>query len=102
VFAFAQSGAALSTGLDLSPEAIAAAQAEQQVALAAHPAASAAVHLTSGDFFSHSSSPDFRGPYDVGYDYTFLCALHPGGREHEGMVKSSMLRLSAKRRMGQM
>jgi hypothetical protein len=84
VFAFAAAGAALSTGLDICPLAIEAAKAERQLRLSGNPAASAAVHLTSGDFFSHGSSPDFRGPYDIGYDYTFLCALHPGGRDGGG------------------
>jgi hypothetical protein len=83
VFAFAQSGAVVSTGLDLSPEATAAATAEQHVALAADPAASSAVHLTAGDFFRHAQDPGFKGPYDIGYDYTFLCALHPGRQSHE-------------------
>lgn len=68
----------MSVGLDLSPEAIAAAKAEQQQQLADNPTASAAAHLVAGDFFKHSSSPEFKGPFDVGYDYTFLCALHPG------------------------
>jgi len=68
----------VSVGLDLSPEAIAAAQAEQQAALSGNPSASAAVSLCAGDFFSHSASGDFKGPFDIGYDYTFLCALHPG------------------------
>jgi hypothetical protein len=62
----------------LCPEAIAAAKEEQQVELASHPAASSAVHLVAGDFFSHGSNAESKGPFDVGYDYTFLCALHPG------------------------
>lgn len=79
VFAFATAGAAVSAGLDLSPEAVAAAKAAQQSELADNPAASAAVHLVAGDFFNHSrSGADYKGPFDVGYDYTFLCALHPG------------------------
>jgi len=78
VFAFAAAWASVSVGLDICPIAISAAQAEQQAELSGNPSASAAVSLCAGDFFSHSASGDFKGPYDIGYDYTFLCALHPG------------------------
>lgn len=86
VFAFAAAGTALAAGLDICPIAIDAAKAEQQQRLAGNATASAAVHLTAGDFFRHAQDPGFKGPYDIGYDYTFLCALHPGKR---GMLLSS-------------
>lgn len=78
VFAFAAAGAAVSVGLDLVPEAVAAAQQEQQRQLGDNPTAAAAVHLTTGDFFTFRSSEGYKGPFDFGYDYTFLCALRPG------------------------
>lgn len=79
VFAFASAGASVAVGLDICPIAIQAAQEEQQLEIGDNPAACAVSKLVAGDFFSHDSSTDFQGPYDVGYDYTFLCALHPGG-----------------------
>jgi hypothetical protein len=78
VFAFASAGASVAVGLDICPIAVQAAQAEQQLVIGDNPDACAASKLIAGDFFSHDSSPDFKGPYDIGYDYTFLCALHPG------------------------
>lgn len=77
VFAFAAAGATSAVGLDICLVATAAAKEQQQQTLADFPAAAAAVHLCTDDFFtfgSSSSSP----PFDIGYDYTFLCALHPG------------------------
>lgn len=78
VVAFALAGAAASVGLDLCPIAVQAAKDEQQLEIGNNPAACAASKLVVGDFFSHDSSADYQGPYDIGYDYTFLCALHPG------------------------
>jgi hypothetical protein len=78
VFAFAMAGASVSVGLDICSIAVQAAKDEQQLEIGNNAAASAVSKLISGDFFSHESSPDFQGPYDIGYDYTFLCALHPG------------------------
>jgi hypothetical protein len=78
VFAFALAGASVSVGLDICPIAVQAAKDEQQLEIGTNAAACAASQLVSGDFFSHERDPDFQGPYDIGYDYTFLCALHPG------------------------
>ena len=86
VFAFALAGAAVSVGLDIIPTAIAAAKAEQQRVIPDNPTAAAAVRLVTGDFFMHSSSEDYAGPYDIGYDHTFLCALHPGASVFGGGV----------------
>uniref|UniRef100_A0A383W5P7 Uncharacterized protein n=1 Tax=Tetradesmus obliquus TaxID=3088 RepID=A0A383W5P7_TETOB len=81
VVAFAAAGASLSVGLDICPDAIAAANKQCDEQLAGHPDAakvSAATELAVADFFSycHSSGQLFN----VGYDYTFLCALHPDMR----------------------
>jgi methyl halide transferase len=77
VTAFAASGAHRAVGLDLSPDAVAAARA----ALAAQdlpPLTAAAVELEAGNFFSYSHPTGEA--FDLGYDYTFLCALHPDMR----------------------
>lgn len=70
VFAFAQAGAAPAVGLDLSPEAVAAAAAERDSQLAHSPEVAARVELVAGSFFEyvHASGR----PFDVGFDYTFL------------------------------
>uniref|UniRef100_A0A383VW04 Methyltransferase domain-containing protein n=1 Tax=Tetradesmus obliquus TaxID=3088 RepID=A0A383VW04_TETOB len=79
VFAFAQAGAAPAVGLDLSPEAVAAAAAERDSQLAHSPEVAARAELVAGSFFEyvHASGR----PFDVGFDYTFLCALHPDMRK---------------------
>jgi hypothetical protein len=94
VAAFAAAGAALSVGLDLCPDAIAAAEAECATQLAGSPAAAAACQLIAGDFFTYTPPPDAAAGdgaghgassgaplFDAGYDYTFLCALHPNMRQ---------------------
>ncbi|KAF6261892.1 S-adenosyl-L-methionine-dependent methyltransferase [Scenedesmus sp. NREL 46B-D3] len=81
VVAFAAAGATLSVGLDICPDAIAAANSQRDEQLAGHPnaaQAAAATELSVGDFFSYNHSSGQL--FDVGYDYTFLCALHPGMR----------------------
>ncbi|KAF6251402.1 S-adenosyl-L-methionine-dependent methyltransferase [Scenedesmus sp. NREL 46B-D3] len=79
VFAFALAGASPAVGLDLSDNAVAAAAAEREAQLADSAAAAARAELTAGNFFEfeHSSGQLF----DVGFDYTFLCALHPDMRK---------------------
>jgi hypothetical protein len=94
VASFAAAGAALSVGLDLSREAADAADAECRRRLAGSPAAAAACQLTAGDFFTYTPPPDAAAGdgaghgassgaplFDAGYDYTFLCALHPDMRQ---------------------
>ena len=36
------------------------------------------INCCTGDFFSYA---DPGGAFDLGYDYTFLCALHPSMRK---------------------
>lgn len=75
--AFVEAGAARSLGLDISPEAVKAAEALRDAHLAGGSAEAAArAHFEAADFFDHYSA----GSWDAGYDYTFLCALHPDMR----------------------
>eukprot|EP00775_Hariotina_reticulata_P004714 gene4714-4964_t len=78
VFAFAEAGAARAVGLDLCPEAIAAAALERELQLTHVADASARSELVADNFvtYQHPSGESF----DIGYDYTFLCALHPDMR----------------------
>jgi hypothetical protein len=57
-------------GLDISPTAV-------QHAIDLHKNMHSAVKFVCGDFFQHAQEHQ----YDLGYDYTFLCALHPSMRE---------------------
>eukprot|EP00878_Enallax_costatus_P022107 GHUV01023442.1.p1 GENE.GHUV01023442.1~~GHUV01023442.1.p1 ORF type:complete len:180 (+),score=39.00 GHUV01023442.1:431-970(+) len=78
VFCFARAGAQ-AVGLDLCTEAVAVAAGERDKELAQHPEAAARAEFVAGNFFEyqHTSGQQF----DVGYDYTFLCALHPDMRK---------------------
>lgn len=75
VIAFAEGGASAAVGLELSGTAIAAAEAHRDgLKLPAEVAAKA--RFVAGNFLTWSD-----GQFDVGYDYTFLCALHPSMRK---------------------
>jgi SAM-dependent methyltransferase len=89
VFCFAQAGAAAAVGLDLSQEAVAEAEEEKVRVLSAHPAAAAQSELVSGSFFEYEHQS--RKQFDVGYDYTFLCALHPDMRRDWAQAWSRLL-----------
>lgn len=73
VAAFAQAGAD-ATGLDISTTAIRDAEAYLHETLDADCAQHARIML--GDFLKDTPSTS----YDVGYDYTFGCAMHPDMR----------------------
>ncbi|KAI8463044.1 MAG: S-adenosyl-L-methionine-dependent methyltransferase [Monoraphidium minutum] len=75
VIAAADAGAALAVGLDISEAAVAAAEALRGGALA--PGAAARAQFESCDFFTYKHP---GGLFDLGYDYTFLCALPPQAR----------------------
>ena len=75
--ALAQVDATRVVGLELAETAAAAARAYLAGALA--PELQARVEMVQGDFFAFQY-PD--GPADLGYDYTFCCALHPTMLEH--------------------
>ena len=74
--AAAEAGAALAVGIDLSDAAVAAAAAHRDAALAAAPDVARRVEFAAADFFEYAHPSG--GAFDVGYDYTFLCALPPG------------------------
>lgn len=76
VIAAARAGAAAAVGLDLSPVAVADAESHRDETEAPDVARRAA--FVAGDFFTYR---DPGGLFDVGYDYTFLCALHPAMRK---------------------
>ncbi|KAF5831136.1 S-adenosyl-L-methionine-dependent methyltransferase [Dunaliella salina] len=81
---FVKAGAKEAVGLEVAPAAKAAAEEYLKASLSADEAARAPIML--GDFFSFA--PDFR--FDVGYDYTFFCAVQPQSREE---LASSWARL---------
>ncbi|PSC72662.1 S-adenosyl-L-methionine-dependent methyltransferase [Micractinium conductrix] len=73
---FARAGAGLAAGLELAPTAAAAAEAYLGEALSGEEAAHVQVH--SGDFFAWKCPTGEA--FDLGFDYTFMCALHPNMR----------------------
>jgi methyl halide transferase len=91
VAAFARAGAAEAVGLELSPAAAAAARDYLRAGLApsasAGASASAAV-VIEGDFFDAAVVGE--ASFDLGYDLTFLCALHPSMRQRwaEGWARA--------------
>lgn len=89
VAAFAQAGASTVVGLELAPTAVVDAQAwlAQQAGLTPQQLAGAVVR--AADFFKFE---DEQGPFDVGYDYTFLCALHPSMRANWAAGWARLLR----------
>lgn len=76
VLALARAGASLAVGLDISADAVVAAAALRDELLAADTAARAV--FERADFFSYKHKD---GPFDLGYDYTFMCALPPQARK---------------------
>ncbi|KAF8066261.1 HOL3 [Scenedesmus sp. PABB004] len=91
VFALAAAGAAPAVGLDLSEHAVAAAAAARAATLGARPdGAAGRAELAAGSFFEYSH-PSGQ-PFDLGFDYTFLCALHPGMRTDWAAAWARLLR----------
>jgi len=78
VVAFARAGAAEAVGLELSAAAAEAARSYVAGELAGGQEAARA-RVQQGDFFDAGALPP--ASFDLGYDLTFLCALHPGMRE---------------------
>lgn len=78
VVAFARAGAAEAVGLELSPAAAEAARGYIRAELGGEEGAAAA-EIREGDFFDPAVVPS--AAFDLGYDLTFLCALHPSMRE---------------------
>lgn len=74
VATFAKFGAAESVGLELAPSALEAAAAYLASEASLTPEEKARTRLVAGDFFAFSET------FDVAFDYTFLCALHPDMR----------------------
>lgn len=87
VVAFARAGAAESIGLELSATAAEAARGYIKGELASCPTAAAAARVVVGDFFAEGEGEGGApitaegASFDLGYDLTFLCALHPSMRE---------------------
>ncbi|KAK9817695.1 hypothetical protein WJX72_000782 [[Myrmecia] bisecta] len=75
------------TGLELVPSAVEAANAFINGSNLGEQAKNATV--IEGDFFTYA---DPQGPFDVGYDYTFLCALHPDMRSKWAETWAKLLR----------
>lgn len=74
--AFAGAGAASVMGLEISTSAVQEARAYLKEFMAAPGITQASAEL--GDFFSWQYA---HGQFDVGYDYTFGCAMHPNDRK---------------------
>ena len=74
VASFVQYGANSATGLELAPTAVEEASKEVQKRLGE---LGARAKVVAGDFFESPEVPK----YDVGYDYTFFCAIHPTMRD---------------------
>lgn len=70
-----KAGATTAVGLELAPSAIPPAIDEVKNQLGEEATKTSVIQ---GDFFKWSS-PD--GGFDIGFDYTFLCALHPEMRQ---------------------
>lgn len=73
VVQFAASGAASSTGLEVSPIAVSEARSYIN-SLVGMDAIKESAHIVEGNFFTYE---DPAGAFDVGYDLTFFCAMHP-------------------------
>lgn len=69
---FVNAGAAEAVGLELSPTAVAAAREYVEGSLGA---AAAKAPVVQGDFFALNDQN--KHAYDIAFDYTFFCALHP-------------------------
>lgn len=75
VVSFVKYGAKDVTGLEIAPTAVASAKVLLDTELKGNSRTKARV--IPGDFFS----PSDDAKYDIGYDYTFFCAIHPTMRE---------------------
>lgn len=91
VESFVRAGAASVAGLELAPTAQQAAREYLAGALSAEEQAKAQVH--AGDFFKWAC-PSGQ-PFDLGFDYTFMCALHPGMRADWAASWARLLRPGA-------
>lgn len=77
VVEFARHGASSAVGLEISPTAVGRARDyRDEEKLDADVAAR--TRFDEGDFFEYTPA---EGPVDIGYDYTFLCALPPELRQ---------------------
>jgi SAM-dependent methyltransferase len=89
VAAFALAGAPRVLGLELAPGAVAAAAAHVRGALGA---GAGAAEVRQGDFFAFDAAAAGAGSgFSLGYDYTFLCALHPSMRRGWAAAWSRLL-----------
>eukprot|EP01025_Chloroclados_australasicus_P012309 TRINITY_DN1565_c2_g1_i1.p2 TRINITY_DN1565_c2_g1~~TRINITY_DN1565_c2_g1_i1.p2 ORF type:complete len:221 (-),score=24.48 TRINITY_DN1565_c2_g1_i1:252-914(-) len=74
VIAFAQAGSSQAIGLEISKVAVEEAKKHKDT-LGLQPEVAVNAQFQCGDFFEYKD----KG-FDVGYDYTFLCAIHPDFR----------------------
>jgi len=87
VLEFAKRGASHAYGLELAPTAVTAATIHRDEQMIEQHQPVQAASFVQADFFTFGkpdhSNPDSPGNWywDVGYDYTFLCALQPEQRE---------------------
>lgn len=77
-------------GLEISPSAVATASAYIQ-ANAASPEDAAKMKVVEGDFFKWSPE-SMGGKFDIGYDYTFFCAMHPDMRADTARAWARLLK----------
>ncbi|KAL0054204.1 hypothetical protein WJX82_005368 [Trebouxia sp. C0006] len=86
VIDFAKQGALSVKGMELVPEASAAAQAYVNQSELDH-IQRERTEVVTGDFFEITA----RHAYDIGYDYTFFCAMEPAMRKKWAQAWSSWL-----------
>lgn len=71
-------------GLEITQKAVEAAEryADQESAIGEPQIQenSGIIHFTVGDFFAQDWNPDIPETFDLIYNYTFLCAIHPSLR----------------------
>lgn len=77
----AQSERFHAVGIDISPKAVSAANDWLEAQLKGSSGTAPDVSFETADFFEFELP---EGKYDVGYDYTFLCALPPSMRNDWG------------------
>jgi SAM-dependent methyltransferase len=97
VVAFAQAGASAAVGLELSPKAAEVAREYVRGELAGRgvPSPAANAQIVECDFFSPPADTVPPESFDLGYDLTFLCALHPSMREAWAAGWSRLLKKGA-------
>lgn len=86
---FIKAGAASAVGLELAPTAVAAANEFTQEALKNDDEKASRIQIIEGDFFGWMSE---EGPFDIGFDYTFFCALMPSQRKEWASAWSKHLK----------